>query len=55
MVVYFAVDDIEVAARRVRELDGERGDPGPEIEGFGRFVECRDDHGVKFGLRQVPR
>ena len=55
MVVYFAVDDIEAAARRVRELGGQCGEPGPEVAGFGRFVECRDDQGVKFGLRQVPR
>jgi len=55
MVVYFAVADIEAAARRVRELGGKADEPGPEIEGFGRFVECRDDQGVRFGLRQAPR
>jgi predicted enzyme related to lactoylglutathione lyase len=54
-VVYFSVDDIEAAARRVRELGGECGEPGPETKGFGRFVECKDDQGVLFGLRQLPR
>jgi hypothetical protein len=24
-----------------------------DSEGFGRWVECRDDQGVRFGLRQV--
>jgi predicted enzyme related to lactoylglutathione lyase len=55
MVIYFAVDDIDAAARRVRELGGRCDDPGPEQEGFGRFVECRDPQGVRFGLRQVSR
>jgi predicted enzyme related to lactoylglutathione lyase len=52
MVVYFDVDDIEAAARRVRELGGQAPEPGPETPGFGRFVECRDPQGVRFGLHQ---
>ena len=55
MVVYFAVDDIEATAARVRELGGKCGEPSTEQEGFGRFVECRDDQGVRFGLHQRPR
>ena len=55
MVVYFRVDDIEAAARRVRELGGRCDEPGPEAAGFGRFVECRDPQGVRFGLHQPPR
>lgn len=53
--LYFAVDDIEVAVRRVRELGGEAPelDPGPD-QG-GRFVRCRDDQGVRFGLREPER
>ena len=51
IVVYFRVLDIEAAVRRVRELGGEADDPGPEGEG-GRFVSCRDDQGVQFGLHQ---
>jgi uncharacterized protein len=54
MVVYFSVPDIDAAAGRVRELGGTAGEPGPEQEGFGRFVECRDTQGVRFGLRQAP-
>src|SRR5688500_15783667 len=40
MVVYFAVDDIDAAAKRVRELGGSCDEPGPETPGFGRFCEC---------------
>jgi uncharacterized protein len=51
IVVYFRVEDIEEAVRRVRELGGEAGDPGPAGIG-GRFTQCRDDQGVAFGLHQ---
>ncbi len=53
-VVYFLVDDLEAAVARVRAAGGKADEPGPEQEGFGRFAECRDDQGVRFGLRQVP-
>lgn len=52
--VYFSVPDLEAAVRRVRELGGEAGEPGPE-EASGRYVSCRDDQGVRFGLHQPPR
>jgi uncharacterized protein len=51
-VVYFAVDDIEAAVKRVRELGGEAPDPGPRHEPYGRFCECKDSQGVRFGLHQ---
>jgi uncharacterized protein len=51
IVVYFSVDDIETAVKRVRELGGSAGDPGPADIG-GRFVACVDDQGVAFGLHQ---
>jgi predicted enzyme related to lactoylglutathione lyase len=51
VVVYFRVDDIEAAVRRVRELGGETDDPGHAGTG-GRFVSCRDDQGLAFGLHQ---
>lgn len=55
-VVYFLVDDLEAAVARVRAAGGTAADPGKEEEGgFGRFSECRDDQGVRFGLRQPPR
>jgi uncharacterized protein len=49
VVVYFRVDDIEAAVHRVRDLGGEADDPGP-AEAGGRFVSCRDDQGLVFGL-----
>ena len=54
IVTYFHVDDIEASVQQVRELGGQADDPGPAEEGFGRFVTCRDDQGVAFGLHQ-PR
>lgn len=57
--VFFRVDDMEAALRRVRELGGEV--EGADVEGdadsiarFGRFKLCRDDQGSPFGLHQAP-
>jgi uncharacterized protein len=57
--VFFAVDDIEAAIERVRELGGTVEDM--DVEGdeesrrrFGRFKLCRDDQGSAFGLHQRP-
>lgn len=51
--MYFAVDDIEAAVRRVRELGGEAPEPDPRPDEGGRFVRCRDDQGVRFGLHEA--
>jgi uncharacterized protein len=51
IVVYFRVEDIEAAVRRVRELGGQAHDPPPPDKG-GRFVSCQDDQGVAFGLHE---
>jgi len=53
IAMYFAVDDIEAAVRKVRELGGQAEDPRPEEPGFGRFTACTDDQGVQFGLHQA--
>jgi predicted enzyme related to lactoylglutathione lyase len=57
--LFFAVDDIERASERVRELGGEVD--GADVEGdeesiakFGRFKLCRDDQGSPFGIHQPP-
>lgn len=55
IVAYFAVADIGKAVRMVRELGGEAGDPGDEEPGWGRFSQCRDNQGVRFGLHQPPK
>jgi predicted enzyme related to lactoylglutathione lyase len=58
--VFFAVDDMDAALARVRELGGEiedvnvEGDP-EQVARIGRFKLCRDDQGSSFGLHQPPR
>jgi uncharacterized protein len=57
--VFFAVDDMEAALARVRELGGlveEMDVEGGEdsVAQFGRFKLCRDDQGSPFGLHQPP-
>jgi predicted enzyme related to lactoylglutathione lyase len=57
--LFFAVDDIDVACERVRELGGEVEDADVEgdaetVAKFGRFKLCRDDQGSPFGLHQRP-
>jgi uncharacterized protein len=57
--LFFAVDDMDTAIARVRELGGEveetdvQGDD-ESIRKFGRFKLCRDDQGSPFGLHQRP-
>jgi predicted enzyme related to lactoylglutathione lyase len=58
--VFFAVDDMDAALGRVRDLGGEveqadvDGDQDSTAE-FGRFKLCRDDQGSPFGLHERPR
>ena len=57
--VFFMVDDMEAALKRVRELGGSVEeidvDGGEEsAEQFGLFKLCRDDQGSGFGLHQPP-
>ena len=58
--LFFAVEDIDVAVERVRELGGEvekvddEGEDEASIARFGRFKLCRDDQGSRFGLHQPP-
>lgn len=58
--VFFAVDDMETALNRVRELGGSveemdvEGDKDSQAS-FGRFKLCRDDQGSPFGLHERPR
>ena len=49
--VYFNVPDLEAAVARVRAAGGEADDPTDE-PGFGRFINCTDPGGVRFGLHQ---
>ncbi|MCG8444928.1 MAG: hypothetical protein MI753_04335 [Hyphomicrobiales bacterium] len=48
---YLKVSDIETAAAQTRQLGGET-EAIVEEDGFGRFCNCRDPQGVRFGLRR---
>lgn len=52
IVVYFRVPNLEAAIAKVRELGGEAEDRIADEEGFGRFCNCRDPQGMRFGLHQ---
>ncbi len=57
--LFFAVDDLDAAVARVRELGGtvdEADLDGDEssVARFGRFKLCRDDQGSPFGLHESP-
>jgi predicted enzyme related to lactoylglutathione lyase len=48
---YFAVDDVDAAIARVRELGGEADEKGP-VPGHGWFSRARDSEGNAFHLWQ---
>ena len=48
---YFAVDEINAGAARVKELGGESGEPAP-VPSMGWFAVCKDPEGNEFGLWQ---
>ena len=48
---YFAVEEINAGAARVRELGGEAGEP-MAVPNMGWFATCKDPHGNEFGLWQ---
>jgi predicted enzyme related to lactoylglutathione lyase len=49
--VFLEVPELEQAMARVREAGGE-ADPPTSEPGFGRFSNCRDPQGIRFGLHQ---
>jgi len=51
--VFFAVADLDKARAKITKLGGATiGEIHDESE-FGRWIECVDDQGVRFGLREV--
>ncbi len=50
--VFFAVDDLDASLTQVTSLGGTVEDEIHDDAGFGRWCECTDDQGVRFGLRQ---
>jgi predicted enzyme related to lactoylglutathione lyase len=49
---YFAVDDINAGASRVKELGGSTDEPMP-VPNMGWFATCKDPQGNEFGLWQT--
>ena len=52
--VFFAVTELEAALDQVRALGGSVLGEVHDSGAFGRWAECRDDQGVRFGLRELP-
>lgn len=51
--VFFAVPQLDEALEQVRSLGGSVLGEVHDNPGFGRWAECDDDQGVRFGLREV--
>ena len=51
--VFFAVDDLDASLAQVTALGGQVASEVHVDEAFGRWAECIDDQGVRFGLRQL--
>ena len=49
--VFFTVDDLEESLATLERLGGRTVSEINDNPGFGRWVECVDDQGVRFGLR----
>jgi predicted enzyme related to lactoylglutathione lyase len=52
LYVFFDVDDLDAAIALVKASGGQADPPGPEEPGFGRFSNCHDPQGIRFGLHQ---
>jgi hypothetical protein len=50
--VFFAVPDLDTSIALVTELGGSLVSNVTDSPGFGRWIECKDNQGVAFGLRQ---
>lgn len=52
---FFDVDDLETSLTRVIMLGGQQLAPVQDSGTFGLWVQCTDNQGVRFALRQLPR
>jgi uncharacterized protein len=50
--VFFEVSNLEEAIAIVRKAGGEADPSVTEEPGFGKFSNCRDPQGIRFGLHQ---
>jgi predicted enzyme related to lactoylglutathione lyase len=51
VLTFHIVADLPAAMARVRAAGGEAQEPSDQ-PGFGRFSNCRDPGGIRFGLHQ---
>jgi predicted enzyme related to lactoylglutathione lyase len=51
--LFFTVDDLDASTAKVIERGGSVLGDAHDSGEFGRWAECRDDQGVRFGLRQA--
>jgi uncharacterized protein len=51
--VFFAVADLDKARAKITKLGGATVGEAHDESDFGRWIECMDDQGVRFGLREV--
>jgi predicted enzyme related to lactoylglutathione lyase len=49
LLTYFRVDDIDAVLRRIRESGGDVIDQ-QDVPGVGRYAQCRDSEGNRFGV-----
>jgi uncharacterized protein len=54
LYVFFDVPNLTAAIARVRTAGGQAEDPGAIEPGFGRFSNCLDPQGIRFGLHEIP-
>lgn len=52
--VFFDVEDVAASRAVLADLGGEVIGDVHDEGSFGRFIECKDDQGVRFGLRSRP-
>ena len=52
LYVFFGVADLDAAVALVKASGGQADLPVPEEPGFGRFSNCHDPLGIRFGLHQ---
>jgi uncharacterized protein len=50
--VFFTIEDLDASLAKVLELGGQAMSGVHDNSAFGRWVECADDQGVRFGLRE---
>jgi predicted enzyme related to lactoylglutathione lyase len=50
--VFFSIADLDASLAQVVQFGGRVTSEVNESPGFGRWAECADDQGVRFGLRQ---